>query len=531
MLSAAFAGSSSQAQEQAPPGTRLLFDGTTVPVQAGRLFDPSEVLVQLTPGASVQDLIQSYIDGDGPAVRPTVRKLTADGSIVTLVFDSDTGGQGTEDLVNGMMLDNDPRTAALPGSKLLRSLRNSPNVIAASRNYIFSTAQTDINDAISDGGSTADSVNDIIGGGDGGTVSASEPEAPGQPVFPNDSNYKFQWHLKLNGPGHGDTTSPGASNFPVMWGQTLGSDKIVVAVVDTGIVAQHPDIDFARSILPGYDFVSEALEFADDGAVGYDPDPTEPQPSAITTPCPSGRDSGWHGTHVAGIAGAATSNNTNGIAGGAWNIKILPVRALSKCNQGSLRDIALGIYWAAGFELEGIPVNPNPADIINLSLGGLGPAGCDPFYQQAIDAVTAEGVTVVVAAGNSGSSASLFIPASCKNVITVAASDARGHMTNYSNFGDVVDILAPGGDSARDDNGDGQPDGILSTIDGDFTYYNGTSMAAPLVSAAAALLKSQDPSLTPGQIRTLLKQNAIKRSDTECPKSCGAGLLNMAFQN
>jgi serine protease len=112
-------------------------------------------------------------------------------------------------------------------------------------------------------------------------------------------------------------------------------------------------------------------------------------------------------------------------------------------------------------------------------------------------------------------------------VITVAASDARGHLvTRYSNFGSTVEIMAPGGDVNRDDDGNGQGDGVLSIVQGGYAFYNGTSMAAPHVAGVVALWMASDPALTPAQALQQLQANALPRTSTECPKPCGAGLLN-----
>jgi serine protease len=139
-------------------------------------------------------------------------------------------------------------------------------------------------------------------------------------------------------------------------------------------------------------------------------------------------------------------------------------------------------------------------------------------------------VTVVVAAGNDAVDASQVFPASCSNVITVAASDYRGHLVSrYSNFGNTVEIMAPGGDVLRDDNADGSPDGVLSMVHptaGTYARYNGTSMAAPHVAGVSALFLAQDPSLTPAQVLSKLEDLALPRTTTECPQPCGAGLLS-----
>lgn len=165
-----------------------------------------------------------------------------------------------------------------------------------------------------------------------------------------------------------------------------------------------------------------------------------------------------------------------------------------------------------------------------MSLGGGTPCTDSPATQSAINDAVAAGASVVAAAGNSAEDAAGATPAGCDNVITVAASDARGHLvTRYSNFGNTVEIMAPGGDRNRDDSGDGNPDGVLSMVKGGYAYYNGTSMAAPHVAGVAALLLAQNPSLTPAEVLQKLQDNAVPRDSTQCPKPCGAGLLNAYF--
>jgi serine protease len=179
-----------------------------------------------------------------------------------------------------------------------------------------------------------------------------------------------------------------------------------------------------------------------------------------------------------------------------------------------------------------VPANATPARVINMSLGagpGL-PCSASPSTQAAINDAVGSGAAVVVAAGNDAADASDFLPASCNNVITVAASDARGHLvTRYSNFGATVEIMAPGGDVQRDDNGDGNNDGVLSMVHpnaGSYARYNGTSMATPHVAGVAALYLAQNPSLTPVQLLAELQNNALPRTSSQCPQPCGAGLLS-----
>ena len=205
---------------------------------------------------------------------------------------------------------------------------------------------------------------------------------------------------------------------------------------------------------------------------------------------------------------------------------VVPVRVLGECG-GTIADINDAIRWAAGLPVPGVPANPDPARVINMSLGGGGACSASPSTQSAINDAVAAGATVVVAAGNSAADAADFMPASCNNVITVAASDYRGQLvTRYSNFGTTVDIMAPGGDVQRDDDGDGNPDGVLSMVNGGYAFYNGTSMAAPHVSGVAALFLAADPSLTPAQVLATIQDNALPRSAVECPEPCGKGLLN-----
>jgi serine protease len=276
----------------------------------------------------------------------------------------------------------------------------------------------------------------------------------------------------------------------------------------------------------------------------------------------------FHGTHVAGTVGASVSNNGNGVAGGAWNVKIVPVRALGKCG-GRLSDINDAIRWAGGLipeydELGNEVWNDNPADIINLSIGLF--RFCPASMQDAINAVTERGVVVVAAAGNDSVSTQYYAPGGCNNVVSVAAGDARGRIAPYSNYGAEVDVLAPGGDLQRDDNGDGRPDGILSTkhasnctdpvtnesiADCYYAYEQGTSMAAPHVSAALALIKSKRPDLTGTALADVLLAALNPRSQEQCsgpcdqypgaePVSagseicrlpCGGGLLNLSDVN
>ena len=342
---------------------------------------------------------------------------------------------------------------------------------------------------------------------------------------PNDPGYPFQWHYWNNGSGPDE--SPGGINLPRAWDNGTGTNAVAVAVIDTGILPGHADISGSPNLAAGYDMVSDIF-IANDGD-GRDSDPTDPGDAVVADECfPGSQPEGdsWHGTHVAGTVGVVNTDNGSGVAGVNWQVTVVPVRVLGKCG-GTISDINDAIRWAAGLPVPGVPANPDPARVINLSLGGPGACSASPSTQSAIDDAVAAGTTVVVAAGNSASDAADFMPASCDKVITVAASDYRGQMvTRYSNFGDAVEIMAPGGDVQRDDNGDSYVDGVLSTVEGGYALYNGTSMAAPHVSGVAALLLAAEPSLTPAQVLARIQDNALPRDATQCPEPCGAGLLN-----
>lgn len=333
---------------------------------------------------------------------------------------------------------------------------------------------------------------------------------------PNDPRYGEQWHYFNNGSGSGQ--SLGGINLPQVWDTLTGSRDVVVSILDTGILPNHADISGSPNLVDGYDMVSDP-DMANDGD-GRDDDPTDPGDA-----CPPQPDS-WHGTHVAGTVGVGNTDNGVGVAGINWSVSLQAVRVLGRCG-GTIADINDAIRWAAGLPVPGVPDNTTPARVMNMSLGGRGNCSVSPSTQSAINDAVAAGSAVVVAAGNEASDASGFLPASCDNVITVAASDARGRLVSrYSNFGETVEILAPGGDTQRDDNGDGNPDGVLSMVRGGYAYYNGTSMAAPHVAGVLALWLANDPTLTPQGLLTKLQASALRRTATECPELCGAGLLN-----
>lgn len=356
------------------------------------------------------------------------------------------------------------------------------------------------------------------------------------PGKPNDPLFSLQWNFRPNGAAAGQ--SSGGAGFSDFWikSKDMGSRDVVVAVVDTGIQMNHPDIKGSPNLAPGFDMVSDPI-MGNDGD-GRDSDPNDPGDKC--DPNDATASDSFHGTHVAGTIGVAATNNAAGVAGGAWNVTIVPVRALGRCG-GKLSDINDGIRWAAGTvparDSAGKEVwNSKPADIINLSIGLFGP--CPASMQAAINDAVAAGAIVVSAAGNARIDTQYFAPGGCQNVISVAANDARGVLTPYSNFGANVSIMAPGGDMSRDDDHDGRPDGILSTKYSKnctdpvnpsqkiaqcyYSYENGTSMAAPHVSAALALLKTKFPSAVPSELKTRLMTATTPRTNMQCSGQCSA---------
>ena len=233
----------------------------------------------------------------------------------------------------------------------------------------------------------------------------------------------------------------------------------------------------------------------------------------------------WHGTKVSGII-AAQSNNHQGLTGIAYDANIIPIRVLGTCG-GYASDIADGIRWAAGLTVENVPDNPTPAKIINLSLGG--ESECPSYLQTAISEAMNEGALIITAAGNNQKDVNTFTPANCDGVLTVGASNKAGDIAAYSNYGDGIDLMAPGGEISTQ-----TPRGgiVTPTINEEaesaqtytYVFSQGTSFAAPHVSATAALMLEINPSLSPEEIKNGLIQST---SPMVIPcDQCGAGLLN-----
>jgi serine protease len=338
----------------------------------------------------------------------------------------------------------------------------------------------------------------------------------------NDPQMPAESYLFANGAG--------ISALPA-WDITTGSPSIVVAIVDTGV---RPHEDLVGKLLPGYDMVSDPAR-GNDGD-GRDADATDPgdwlPPGADTgtlAGCPVSS-STWHGTAVAGIV-AADASNLKDLTGLDWYTRILPVRVLGRCG-GSESDVIDGIAWAAGLLVPGVPPNPNPAHVINVSLGGEGT--CDPATAIVIAAAYAHGVTraIVVAAGNDGADVANDYPASCPGAISVAATTSQGNLARYSNFGATVTLSAPGGDFGLHGEAVVLPvlsnSGLAGPEADNTSYAGGTSLAAPMVSGTIALMLSIAPDLTAGQVQNIVVSSvkAFPVNSTCSTSNCGAGIVN-----
>lgn len=439
-------------------------------------------------------------------------------------------------------------------------------------------------------------------------IEATLDSAPNDPHFSAGSdangNWLGQWYLQAT-----SAATPSAISATTAWQTTTGSSSVIVAVIDTGIIKAHPDL--SAKLLPGYDFVScdegntagtatcsasgsaATYLFANDGQ-GWHADPSDPGDWITTADtqltlfknagCTTTATSSWHGTKVAGIIGAIT-NNGIGIAGIAPATMLLPIRAIGVCT-GRVSDVAAAITWAYGGAVSGVPANPNPASIINLSLGA--PTACSSTEQDAINAALAANVLVVGAAGNAGGPVNA--PANCNGVLSVAGLREAGTKVGYSSLSSsaaAVSIAAPAGNCVNLSSTEPCEFSIETTTDAGTTtpsaspgfytyallnqsYLNGggnadnaanvgTSFAAPMVSGAAALMLADTPGMTPSQIISRMQSSALAfptsssttstqcqlaatttdangnftdtSQNTECvctTATCGAGMLNAA---
>jgi len=309
----------------------------------------------------------------------------------------------------------------------------------------------------------------------------------------NDSELSRQWNLPM-------------IQIPAAWEASTGAG-VVIAVIDTGIDANH--LDLKNNIgIDGYDFISDPSAAGDGDGLDSDPNDTGVF---------------FHGSHVAGILAAEGDNNL-GVAGVAYNATLMPLRVLGTNNEGANSDIANAILYAAGLENASGTIPSKKADIINLSLGG---PDRSFVLEQAINAALEEGLIIIAAAGNDGSSAS-FYPAAFDGVVGVSSVTDNKTLSTFSNHGTYIDVTAPGGTGLGDSLLDGFQDGILSTfMASEYVEYVGTSMATPHVAGVAALMKSLNTNLEQSSFTAALASGALT-DDLANRELFGSGLINAA---
>jgi thermitase len=306
-------------------------------------------------------------------------------------------------------------------------------------------------------------------------------------VTPNDTFFQYQYALDNSGqsigiPGSPTGTTKADIKATTAWGETKGNEDVLIAIMDTGVDMDHPDLK-NKIYSSGWDFVNEDSDATDDHG---------------------------HGTHVAGIA-AAETNNKEGIAGVAWNCKILPVKVVKPDGEGYYSWIIEGIIWAVD----------NGADVINLSLGG---DADDSDLEAAVKYAFDNNVVVAAAVGNDGES--VYYPAAYdRYCLAVAATDYDDLRTEWSNFGPEVDVAAPGERIIGP-----VPTWYWGPDSIPYAFGYGTSLAAPQAAGIAALIKSIKPWLKASEIMDVIRYSADDINETEYPGKddfIGYGRLNI----
>jgi serine protease len=370
---------------------------------------------------------------------------------------------------------------------------------------------------------------------------------------PDDPLFAGQWYMQ--------DTQPAAVAAVDAWTLTTGSNGVVIAALDTGVRFDHPDLrsGSANRLLPGYDMIS-SVQTGNTGE-GRNADASDPgdwvtkadTKTALFANC-TVANSSWHGTRVAGILGAITNNST-GIAGMTWSGWVLPVRVLGKCG-GYDSDIIAAMAWAAGFPVAGVPNNPYPARIINMSLGAAGP--CPQSYQDVIDQLTGAGVLLVVSAGNEGGP--VDAPANCAGVAAVAGLRQIGTKVGFSSLGPEIALSAPAGNcvntaagapclfSIETTTNSGTTGPATNIYTDEYDFNVGTSFSAPIVAGIAGLMLAVNGNLSASQLIERLQlgaaapfpapaalpvchvpasQQDLQTNECACTTEvCGAGMAN-----
>lgn len=305
------------------------------------------------------------------------------------------------------------------------------------------------------------------------------------------------------------------------WKVTRG-EGAVIAAIGSGITS-HEDLD--AHVLTGFDFITDP-SFSRDGD-GRDADARDEgswREPGDDCGLPGTAASTWNDTAVAGVA-MAIAHNGKGMAGVAPEARLLPVRTVSYCG-GTLRDVVAGITWASGGEVDDAPENPTPARVLQINTAAYGP--CPEAMAWAIDEARRRGATIIVGAGEDADDVVLSNPANCPGVIVVGAADRRGGQAEYSSYGKLVTLSAPGGsDDANVRNriyatfNEGQT--VPTT--GNYRRSSGTFLAAAHVAGTAALMLSANPSLSSDDVTRLLVSSA-RAMPVACRRPCGSGLLD-----
>jgi serine protease len=492
---------------------------------------PSKVLARLLPAVSVLALGLFWVPAQAERTPPRPLPLAADAATGRVIVKFKANASLARERI---LSDSGPSTAALAAQRLqtrATGLGNRHGFSLRSGRAIDERTQVMMAAGVPSAALAAQLAQDpeveyaVVDARHRRLLVPNDPLYAPSPVPPSGPTVG-QWYLKppavLADPRVLVTGNEAvaAINAQAAWDRTTGSSNVIVAVLDTGVRADHPDL--AGKLVPGYDMITDPL-LANDGN-GRDADPSDPgdwiSAADVATEdfadCEV-TDSSWHGTMTAGLIGAATNNGV-GMAGAGWNVRVLPVRVLGKCF-GFESDIIAGMRWAAGLSIAdpNVPVNANPAKVLNMSLGRSG--DCSAAYADAILAIRTVGAVVVASAGNSTGHA-VNVPARCSGVIGVAAVRHIGTKVGFSDVGPEMTIAAPGGNCVNIEAGQPCLFPILSTSNSgattpgssiytdSFNISVGTSFSAPLVSATVALMITANPALTPDDVARVLRATA-----------------------